>query len=124
MLSREEYERVIKIFLVELNYLCLDASERDLRALPRLNSEIDDYIKEFRDPGNDPGQAIYYAFAFLDEYIGADWDRVASAGYEAYKISQSQSPGGPPAASPLAAADPTRRGGFRAMIAHLGGWVR
>ena len=90
MLSREEYERVIEAFLVELNHLCLDASEKDLRGLPRLNLEIDDYLKEFRDPEKDPGQVLYYAFAYLDEYIGADWDRVASAGYEAYKIAQSK----------------------------------
>jgi hypothetical protein len=94
MLSREEYERVIKVFLVELNHLCLDASEADLRALPRLNLEIDGYLKEFRDPENDPGQALRYAFAYLDEYIGADWDRVASTGYEAYKIAQSKIAGG------------------------------
>ena len=95
MLSREEYERVIKVFLVELNHLCLEASEQSLRALPRLSPEIDGYLGEFRDPGNDPGQALYHAFAYLDEYIGADWDRVASAGYEAYKIAQSRDASGP-----------------------------
>jgi hypothetical protein len=90
MLDREEYERVIKTFLVELNHLCLDASEDDLRALPRLNIEIDGRLKDLRDLENDAGQVIYYAFAYLDEYIGADWDRVASAGYKAYKIAQSK----------------------------------
>src|SRR4051812_46886405 len=94
MLSREDYERVIKVFLVELNRLCLDASEDDLRALPRLNPDIDGYLKELRDPENDSAQALRYAFAFLDEYIGADWDRVASAGYVAYKIAQSKVTGG------------------------------
>lgn len=90
MLSREEYERVLKVFLVELNHLCSDASEQDLRALPRLASEIDDYLREFRDPDNDPGQVLRYAFAYLDEYIGADWDRVASTGYEAYRVDQTK----------------------------------
>jgi hypothetical protein len=52
LLSREEYERVIRTFLVELNYLCRDASEKDLRALPRLNSEIDTYLDDLRDPSN------------------------------------------------------------------------
>ena len=94
MLNREEYERVIKTFLVELNHLCLYASEEDLRALPQLNAEIDRYLEGLRDPENEAGQALYTAFAYVDEYIGADWDRVASAGYEAYKIAQSKIVGG------------------------------
>jgi hypothetical protein len=94
MLSREQYERVIRTFLVELNRLCLDASEEDIRALPGLNGEIDDYLKSLRDPESHAGQALYTAFAYVDEYIGADWDRVASAGYSAYKIAQAKSMGG------------------------------
>ena len=90
MLNREEYERFIKIFLVELNHLCLDASEESLRALPRLRSEIDGCLGDLRDPENDAGRVLYAAFAYLDEYIGADWSRVASAGYEAYKIAHSK----------------------------------
>jgi hypothetical protein len=97
MLSREEYERVIKVFLVELSHLCLDSSEEDLRALPRLSPEIDGYLGELRDPGNDPGQTLRYAFAYLDDYVGADWDRVASAGYEAYKIAHAKGVGRPAA---------------------------
>jgi hypothetical protein len=94
MMSREEYERVIKVFLVELNHLCLDAPDKDLRALPAFNCEIDGYLTELHDQENDAGQMLYYAFAYLDEFIGADWDRIASTGYEAYKIAQSKSAGG------------------------------
>jgi hypothetical protein len=94
MLSREEYERVITTFLVELSRLCLDASEEDLRALPRLAGEIDDYLESFRDPENHAGQVLRTAFAYVDEYIGAEWDRVASAGYSAYKIAHSKAGAG------------------------------
>jgi len=86
MLSREEYERIITTFLVELNHLCLNACENDLLALPRLKTVIDGYLEDLRDPGNDPSQALRTAFSYVDEYVGADWDRVASIGYEAYKI--------------------------------------
>ena len=94
MLSRQDYERIIEIFFVELNHLCLNASENDLRALPRLATEIDGYLKELRDPENDAGQVLRYAFAYLDEYRGADWNRIVSTGYEAYKIAQSKPAGG------------------------------
>jgi hypothetical protein len=94
VLSREEYERIIKSFLVELNHLCLDASEKDLRALPRLNPEIDGYLEGLRDPEDDAGQALCTAFAYVDDYVGADWDRVASAGYAAYRIGESKIVGG------------------------------
>ncbi len=90
MLSREEYERVVQVFLVELNHLCLDASNQALRALPRLSPEIDSYLDELRDAANDPGQALRYAFAYLDEYIYADWDRVALAGYGAGRPADSK----------------------------------
>jgi hypothetical protein len=94
VLSREEHERVIKSFLVELNRLCLDASEKDLRALPRLNPEIDGHLEGLRDPEDDASQALRTAFAYVDEYVGADWDRVASAGCAAYRIGESKIVGG------------------------------
>jgi hypothetical protein len=90
MLSREEYERIIHVFLVELNHLCLNADEKDLHALPRLRSVMDEYLEELRNAENNAAQVLHYAFGYIDEYIDADWERVASAGYEAYKITQAK----------------------------------
>lgn len=90
MLSRNEYERVIEVFLVELNHLCMDATDKDLRSLPRLASEIDGYLLDFRDPANDADQILRCAFAYLDEYCGANRENVITAGYEAYKIAQTR----------------------------------
>jgi hypothetical protein len=90
MLSRSEYEQVIQTFFVELNHLCIDATDNDLRSLPGFAKEIDSYLADLRDPANSTGQTLYNAFAFLDEYRGANWDTIASAGYEAYKIAQSR----------------------------------
>jgi hypothetical protein len=83
MVTREEYERIITKFLVELNHRCLDISEQQLRSLPRFNSEIEHYVAELRDPANDAAQLLRQAFAYVDEYLGADWAQVMKAGYEA-----------------------------------------
>lgn len=91
MLSRDEYERAIGTFLVELNHLCLNVvSDDHLRSLPGLAAEIDSYLADLRDPENTARQALYCAYALVDEYVGADREIVFSAGYEAYKIDQSR----------------------------------
>jgi hypothetical protein len=91
MLTRSEYEQIIQVFFVELNHLCLHETDNDLRSLPQLAPEIDNYLTDLRDSTNDASQSLYNAFAYLDEYRGANWDKVAAAGYEAYRISQSRS---------------------------------
>ncbi len=90
MLSRKEYERIVQIFLVELNHLCMEASETDLRSLPRFASEIDSYLGDLQDPANAPDYVLRTAFAYVDEYVGADWEKVADAGFAAYVLSQQQ----------------------------------
>jgi hypothetical protein len=98
MLSRDEYDRVIQVFLVELNHLCKNASENELQKVPRLSSEIASYLGDLRDPARDAAQTLYTAFAFLDEYVAADWERIATAAYDAYLLSQMKDgPGAKPA---------------------------
>jgi hypothetical protein len=94
VLNRDDYERVIDIFLVELNHLCLNVvSDEDLRSMPRLAAELDNYLADLRDPDNSARQMLYLAFAFVDQYMGADRERVISAGYEAYKNDRSRRDG-------------------------------
>ena len=88
MLSCEEYERIIRIFLVELNHLCLNASEAELWGLPQLAKELASYRRDLQDPTRDTAQVLYTAFAYVDEYVAADWKKVTTAGYEAYVLSQ------------------------------------
>jgi hypothetical protein len=90
MLSRVQYESVIQTFFVELNHLCLNASDKQLRSLPKLESEIDNCLAELREAENDAGNTLYNAFVYLDEFVHADWSNVALVGYEAYKIVQSK----------------------------------
>ncbi|HKB05148.1 MAG TPA: hypothetical protein VKD90_23185 [Gemmataceae bacterium] len=92
MLSREEYERIIRTFLVELNHLCAEASEPELRAMPRFEKEIDSYLADLQEPITDAAYSLRTAFAFVDEYVGADWQTVITAGYDAYLLSQRARP--------------------------------
>jgi hypothetical protein len=92
MLSRSEFERAVDVFLVELHHHCLDASEADLRALPSFAQEIDECVAELRDPDKDAGQLLYCAFTYLDFYRGADWERLISSTYEAFKLAQGHLP--------------------------------
>jgi hypothetical protein len=91
MLSREEFERTIRVFLVELNHLCLNASVGDLRRLPRFCEMVDSCLADLRDSSHDEAQTLYTVFAVVDEYVGADWQKVAAAGYDAYLLSQQNS---------------------------------
>ena len=91
-LDREQYERLIRKFLVTLNHACLDATEADLRRLPQIESEIGTYIAEFRDTENDAGQILYNAFAYLDEFVNADWGKVITAAYDEYRKSEQKPP--------------------------------
>lgn len=91
MLERSEFEQVIKTFLVEVNHLCLNATEGELRTNPQLAQEIDDILIDLRDPTSDAANALRTSFAYLDYYIAADWQKVATAGYEAYLLTQQKS---------------------------------
>src|SRR5262245_8330777 len=58
MLSREEYERIIRTFLVELNHLCAESSEPELRAMPRFEKEIDSYLADLQEPITDAAYSL------------------------------------------------------------------
>ena len=92
MLSREQFDETIKSFLVELNHICLHATEKDLRALPWVKTDLDDHLADLRDPDKDAGQVLHTAFALVDTFLYDDWENVAAAGYEAYKIIHSKWP--------------------------------
>jgi hypothetical protein len=92
MLTREEFERAIKTFLVELNHRCLNETVARLRQLPALVSELDQYVADLKDPTQDEAQVLYHDFAYIDEYIGADWPGVADQCYEAYRKAASEVP--------------------------------
>jgi hypothetical protein len=85
MMDKEQYKQVVLDFLVELNHLTLHSPDGELRALAKLKDEIPRYLQDLQNEENDAPQALYSAFAYVDEYIHADLDRVIDTGFEAYK---------------------------------------
>jgi hypothetical protein len=59
--------------------------------MPGFGPELASYLADLRDPTCDDARTLYTAFAFLDEYIAADWQKVAVAGYKAYLLDQKES---------------------------------
>jgi hypothetical protein len=90
-LNREQYRRAIEIFMVELNHICSNVEDADLRSLPRFSGIISEYLADFRDTSADATLILRTAFAFVDEYCGANEEAVISAAHEAYLIAMAQS---------------------------------
>lgn len=66
MLSREEFDSVISVFLVELTYLTLQTKEEELRALPRFAPIMEECVNDLRDPSADASLLLYRAFGYVD----------------------------------------------------------
>jgi hypothetical protein len=92
MISREEYERVISTFLVELNHILLHTRAESLQTLPKFGSELGQYLADLRGPGLDPAQTLYTAFGLVDEFIDADRERILTVGFEAHQLGESNRP--------------------------------
>ena len=89
MISREEYERIISDFIVELNHIILHARAEDIRSLPRFEVEMGTYLADLRDPTQEPHRALYSAFGLVDEFVDADRERILAATFEAHKLGES-----------------------------------
>jgi hypothetical protein len=89
MISREEYERVISDFIVELNHIILHTRAEDIRSLPQFEDEMGAYLADLRDPTQEPYQVLYSAFGLVDEFVHADRDRILAATFEAHKLGES-----------------------------------
>ena len=89
MISRDEYERVISTFIVELNHILAHTRAENLQALPKFESEMGHYLADLRDPGHEPFQTLYTAFGLVDEFIHADRERILAAAFEAHQIGES-----------------------------------
>ena len=89
MISREEHERIISDFIVELNHIILHTRSEDIRALPRFEGEMGTYLADLRDPTQEPHQVLYSAFGLVDEFVHADRERILAATFEAYQLGES-----------------------------------
>jgi hypothetical protein len=99
MLTKAEYETLVRGLLVELNHLWVHESDERLRALPSYDKLKDEYLPDLRDPELDGVQVLRTAFAYVDEFVTADWERVIQAGYAAHVARQGAAAhGGEPSA--------------------------
>jgi hypothetical protein len=84
MLTESEYAELIRAFMAEVNHLWVHEDPAPLRALPTFEQINSDYLTDLRDPTNEPVQTLREAFAFVDEFMAADWARIGHAAYAAY----------------------------------------
>ena len=90
MLSKSDYERTVRTFLVELNALCREESDDHLRALPKLAPEIEGYLADLRESTSDPATALRMSFSYIDEYCWANWGQLIDESYNAYQREESR----------------------------------
>jgi hypothetical protein len=84
MLTKAEYETLVSDFIVEINHLWVHEADEPLRALPSYEKISNEYLPDLRDADQDGVQVLRTAFAYVDEFVHADWARVIGAGYAAH----------------------------------------
>ena len=84
MLTESEYAALIRGFMAEVNQLWVHENPAALRALPTFEQINSEYLADLRDPTSEPVQTLREAFAFVDEFMVADWARIGQAAYAAY----------------------------------------
>ena len=83
MVSRDEYQRIIESFMMEMPGMVI-TSETSIRKLPRLGPELDHYLASLRDPAASPEDVLRTAFGLIDEFVADRWDDVIDASYQLY----------------------------------------
>ena len=94
MLTKAEYETLVRDLLVELNHLWVHETDEPLRALPTYHQLSSEYLPDLRDPDRDGVQVLRSAFAYVDEFVAADWARVIQVGYATHVARQRASANG------------------------------
>lgn len=83
MVSRDEYQRVIESFMMEMPGIVF-TTEPALRKLPNLGPELDEYITGLRDPEASPDMILRTAFGLIDEFVRDTWDNTIDSSYQLY----------------------------------------
>jgi hypothetical protein len=96
MVNRDEYDRVVESFMMEMPGVCITHSEAVLRKLPHLGPELDEYIALLRDPNLSPGEVLRTAFGLIDEFVRDTWESTMSESYALYAdLARGSSESGP-----------------------------
>jgi hypothetical protein len=83
MISRDEYERVVESFMMEMPGIVITTEDR-LRKLPNLGPELDEYLTGLRDPTASPEEVLRTAFGLVDEFVRDVWNRAIDESYQLY----------------------------------------
>ena len=83
MVSRDEYQRVIESFLMEMPGLVI-TTEPALRKLPKLGSELDEYVGALRDTEASPEELLRTALGLIDEFVRDTRDSTIDECYRLY----------------------------------------
>jgi hypothetical protein len=84
MVSREEYARIIELFLEEMTGHVHTYSDAALRALPGVGTELDEHLRLLRDPATQAADALPMAMGLVDEFARATWDATITECYALY----------------------------------------
>ncbi|MDP9311759.1 MAG: hypothetical protein M3R24_12910 [Chloroflexota bacterium] len=96
MISRDEYERVIESFMMEMQAMCAGLRASDLQQLPRFVQELQEAKLLLCNPTPADEDLVGYAFGILDEFVHAAWTTVMQDSYALYVAlsgDKGQSPG-------------------------------
>jgi hypothetical protein len=84
MLSREEYERVIESFLMELQATYADLGDQDVHQRPTFVQELHEAKVLLCNPESSDSDIVGYAFGVVDEFVHAAWTEVMHEAYALY----------------------------------------
>lgn len=84
MIDREEYERVVESFLMELQFACASLTDTKLEILPHFVSELQESIAALRDPSRTNADIVGFSFGIIDEFVLATWPTIITEAYALY----------------------------------------
>ena len=94
MLSRDDYAALLEEILIELSGIMARDGDRLATTSVPVRTEIDEALKQLRDPGTRRGQVAAISFGLSDELIRSNWDAVVDELYAAYSGREAASAGG------------------------------
>jgi hypothetical protein len=84
MVNREEYERVVDSFLMELRGICSAINKADLNRLPGFAKELRESIAMLCDPSTADEDVVGLAFGIVDVFMQAEWADIMEECYALY----------------------------------------
>ncbi len=84
MISRDEYERVIESFMMEMQATCAGLRAHDIHRLPEFVQELHETKSRLCHPASADEDIVGFAFGILDEFVHAAWTTVMDDSYALY----------------------------------------